>query len=90
VDITNITTPGIYSNNVLFLFDIKSYEFLDSDRIQVHITAQFQEITVFFYKDCLVPTLIKVTASIVTTIVINCVGGVESLHKTAEICLGGH
>jgi hypothetical protein len=62
---------------------------LYSDRVQVHITAQFQQIAVFLNQDCLVSALIEVTTSFVATIVGDGVGGVESLHEPTEVCLGG-
>ena len=53
----------------------------------MHVTAQFQEIAVFLNKDCLVSALVEVSTSSVPTIVIDGVGGVESMHKPREIYL---
>ena len=49
------------------------------------ISAQFQEIGIGLNEDGLVTALKEVSASLVTSVEIDRIGGVQSLHKATEI-----
>jgi len=56
----------------------------------MQITTEFQKIMISFYKNSLVSALIEMTASVMTAVIINCIGGVKALHEALEICFRGH
>ena len=56
----------------------------------MQITAEFQKIMISFYKNSLVSALIEMTASVMTAVIINCIGSVKTLHEALEICFRGH
>jgi len=56
----------------------------------MQITTEFQKIMISFYKNSLVSALIEMTASMMTAVIINCIGGVKALHEALKICFRGH
>ena len=56
----------------------------------MQITAESQQIMISFYKNSLVSALIEMSASVMTSIIINCIGGVKALHEALEIRFRGH
>ena len=56
----------------------------------MQITAEFQKVMISLYKNSLVSALIEMTASVMTAVIVNCIGGVKALHETLEICFSDH